>query len=127
MVSIRPTMIGGDEGAADRADAADDDDDEGQDQDVLAHADLHGEDRRLHHAGEAGERGAEAEHQRVEQLDVDAERADHLAIGGAGADQHADARAHHQDVEQQRDRERRQDDDQAIERIVDAGQHLRPR
>ena len=48
MVSIRPTMIGGDEGAADRADAADDDDDEGQDQDVLAHADLDGEDRRLH-------------------------------------------------------------------------------
>ena len=52
-------------------------------------------DRRLHHAGEARKRGAEPEYQRVEQLDVYAERPDHLAIGGAGADQHADARAHH--------------------------------
>ncbi len=90
----------GHERAADRADAADDDDDEGEDQDVLAHADLHGEDRRLHQPGKAGERRAEAEHQRVEQLDVDAERADHFAVRGAGADQHADARAHHHDIEQ---------------------------
>ena len=48
-----------------------------------------------HQAGKAGERSAEPEHQRIEQLDVDAERADHLAIGGAGADQHADAGPHH--------------------------------
>jgi hypothetical protein len=32
------------------------------------------EDRRLHHAGEAGKRRAEAEHQRVKKLDIDAER-----------------------------------------------------
>ena len=53
-----------------------------------------------------GERGAEPEHQRVEQLDVDAERAHHLAVGGAGADQHAEPRAHDQDIEQRRDRQR---------------------
>jgi len=37
----------------------------------------------------------QAEHEGVQQLDVDAEGADHLAIGGAGADQHAETRAHH--------------------------------
>ena len=96
MVSMHADQDRGDEGAADRADAADDDDHEGEDQDVLAHADLHGQDRRLHQAGEPGERRAEPEHQRIEQLDVDAERAGHLAVGGAGADQHAEPRAHHQ-------------------------------
>ena len=58
-------------------------------------------------AGETGERRAESEHQRIEKLDVDAERADHLAIGRAGADQHAEPRAHHQHIEQAGDRERR--------------------
>jgi len=48
------------------------------------------EDRRLHHAGEAGERRAEAEHQRVKKLDIDAERAGHLAVGSADTDQHAE-------------------------------------
>ena len=65
-----------DEGAADAAEAADDDDDEGRDQDLLAHADLDGEDRRRHQAGEAGQQRAEREHQRVQEPDVDAQRAD---------------------------------------------------
>ena len=47
-------------------------------------------------AGKAGQRRAKPEHQRVEQLDVDAERADHFAVGGAGADQHAEPGAHDQ-------------------------------
>ncbi len=100
----------GNEGAADRADAADDDHHEGENEDVLAHADLHRQDRRLHQSGEPGERGAQPEYQRIEQLDVDAECADHFAVGGAGADQHADTRAHHQDVEKQRHQQRHQDD-----------------
>ena len=91
-------MTAADERAADRADAADDDHDEGEDQNVLAHADLHGKDRRLHHAGEAGKRSAEAKHQRIKELDVDAERAGHFAIGGAGTDQHAEPGAHHQRI-----------------------------
>ena len=42
--------------------------------------------------------GAQAEHQREQQLDVDAKRADHFAVRGAGADQHADAGPHHDDI-----------------------------
>ena len=113
-----------DEGAADRADAADGDDDEGGDQNIFAHADLHGEDRRLHQAGEARERRAEPEHQRVEELYVDPERADHFAVGCAGADQHAEPRAHDEDIKQHRDRERHPDDDEAIERIIEPRQDL---
>ena len=41
-------------------------------------------------AGEAGERGAEREDHGVERADVDAERGDHLAVGLAGADAHAE-------------------------------------
>jgi len=44
------------------------------------------------------------------------ERADHFAIGGAGADQHAEPGAHHQQIQQRRDRERRNDDDNPVER-----------
>jgi hypothetical protein len=115
---------GGDEGAADRADATDDNDDKSEDQDVLAHADLHHEDRRLHQAGEAGERGAEPEHQRVEQLDIDAERADHFAVRCTSADQHAEPGAHDREIQQRSDRQRYRDNDQAIDRIIDAGNHL---
>src|SRR6266478_961937 len=45
---------GGNESAADRTNAADDDDHEGQNQDVLAHPDLHEGERRLHHSGKSG-------------------------------------------------------------------------
>ncbi len=58
------------------------------------------------------------------ELDIDAERADHFAIGSAGADQHAEPRAHDQDVEEERHRERYPDDDEAIERIEQAGKDL---
>src|SRR3954471_6014708 len=47
-----------DERAADRADAADHGHDEGEDEDRLAHADLHREDRPGHDAGKSGKRGA---------------------------------------------------------------------
>jgi hypothetical protein len=115
---------GGDERAANRADAADDGNDEGENEDVLTHADLHGQNRRLHQAGQAGERGAEPEHQREQQLDVDAERANHLAVRGAGTDQHADPRAHHQHVEEDGDRETDHDDRQPVARILKSGQNL---
>ncbi len=104
--------------------AANDDDDEGEDQDVLTHADLDEGQRRLHHSGKTGEGGTEPEYEGVEELNIDAERADHLAVGGTGADQHADARAHHQRIQQERNRQRRQNDNQPIERVVDSRQNL---
>ena len=115
---------GRDKGAADRADAADDDDDKGKDQDVFAHADLRGQNGRLHQAGKTGKRGADPEHERVEQLDVDSERADHFAVRGAGPDQHADARAHHDQVEPGRHRQRHHDDGQPVHRVIDAGKNF---
>ena len=124
MVSMMPTKQRRDEGAADRADAADDHDHESRNENVLAHADLYGQDRRLHQAGETRQRRTEPEHQRVKELDVDPERADHFAVRRAGADQHAEPRAHHQHVEQQRHGERDRDDDEAIGRIVKARQDL---
>ena len=55
---------------------------------------------RLHHSGETRERCAETKHERVEQLDVDAERPDHFAVGSAGADQHSDPCPHDEEVKE---------------------------
>ena len=63
---------GGEEGALDRAYAADHDDDEGQDQDAVAHARLDGEDGAGHCAGEPGQHGAEAEDEGEQAADVEA-------------------------------------------------------
>ena len=104
IVSVTPTSSGADEGALDRADAADDDDDEGEDEHRLAHADLHRLQGADHGAGEAGQRGAQRKHHRVEAADVDAQRADHLAVGFAGADAHAEPRPGDQHVEGERPR-----------------------
>src|SRR3954463_9092620 len=77
------------------ADAADHDHHEHLDEDELAHPRLHRVDRPGHQAGEAGERSAYAEYHGVEELDVDAQGADHGAVGSPGAHQHAKARASH--------------------------------
>ena len=117
--------------AAHRADAADDDDHQGQDQDRVAHAGLHRQDRPRHQAGEAGQPGAEREDQAVQRLDVDAERRHHRRVGGAGADQHADAGPVDQPVEADRDREADDDDREAVggvgvaEQVDGAGEPLR--
>ncbi len=115
---------GGDEGAADRADAADDDDHEGKNEKVVAHAGLDREHRSGQRARERRQCRAQAEHQRVEQRDIDAERRHHGAVGSAGADEHADARSHHQQIEKQRDQKPHRDNGQPIGRIRNAGQHL---
>ena len=75
-----------------------DDDHEGQDQNVVAHAGFDRDDRRDHDAGEAGQHRAEAEHDHEQPLDIDAERRDHPRIGGAGPHQHADPGVGHQHV-----------------------------
>ena len=77
------------EGATDRADAADHDHHECEDQNLITHTGLHRQDRRHHYAGKAGQHGAEAEHDHEQPLDVDAERRDHWRVGGARAHQHA--------------------------------------
>src|SRR5262249_54250433 len=60
----------------------------------------------LHQSGKPRERRAETEDEGVKQVDIDAERAGHLPVGSARADQHAGPGPHHQDVEKQRDQER---------------------
>src|SRR5258705_24534 len=79
--AIGPRGMEGTGAAGAGADAAEDDDEEGEDRDVLAHADRGREDGGLHQAGEARQRRADAEHDGVEQLDVDAECCRHLAVG----------------------------------------------
>ena len=118
---------GADQRALDRADAADHDDDEGHDQDRLAHADLHRLDRADQRAGEAGERGAEGEDDGVEPGDVDAEGGDHLAVGLAGADLHAEAGAVDQEVEADGDGDADDDDGEAVERVAEAAERGRCR
>ena len=103
-------MQGADEGTADRADSAHDDDDEGEDQDVLAHAEPHGVDRAGHGAGQGGQGHAEGEDEREEAADIDAQGREHLAIAGAGADAHAGPGAGDQPPQAQRSDQPRGED-----------------
>ena len=104
--------------------SADNPENEGQDEDILAHSDLHREDGGLHQPGKAGKRGTETEYKGIKQLDVDAERAGHFAVRCTGTDQHAKSSAHHKDVEQRGHRQRHQHDDQPVNRIIPAGNDL---
>ena len=115
----------GPEGAADRADAADDDHHQGLDQDGLAHARLHREDRPGHHPGQRRQAGTQAENQGVEQADVHAQGRHHRRMGGAGADQHAHPGAVDQPVEEGRHRQPDRDHRQPVGRVVEAGQRYR--
>src|SRR3546814_4855253 len=65
-----------------------------------------------------------SEDEREQQLDVDAERADHLAVGRAGADQHAEPGALDQYIKEQRDGQPDRDDGEAEAGIGQAGQHF---
>jgi hypothetical protein len=62
---------------------------------------LCGEDWRLDQSSKTRESRPDAEHKRVERLDVDAERTDHFTVGRAGADEHADACVHRHEIEKQ--------------------------
>src|SRR5258708_5873819 len=111
-----------DEGAAHRADAADDDDDESEDENAIAHADLHGEQRAGHHAGESGKRRAKSEDKGEEPADVDAEGADHHASGGAGGNKTAGPRLDDQHIEKDRHENAGGNDGEAEGRVADARQ-----
>ena len=60
------------------------------------------------HAGQAGERGAAAEHQHEHARHVVAERLDHLRMRQRGLDHEADARAREQQPERQQHQQRHQ-------------------
>ncbi len=109
-----------DEGAADGADTADDDHHEGEDQHVLAHADLGLSNGGDDQPGEARQHRANAEDDGEQLGDVDAQRAGHGAVGRARADQHADAGSPDEDVESQCHGEADRDDDDAVDWVGDA-------
>ena len=100
--------------ARDRADAAEHDHHEREDQHLVAHAGIDGRERRDHDAAERRERDAGREHQPVDALGADAERARHVAVLGRGAHDHADAGLRDDEEHHGRDREAEQADREAI-------------
>ena len=96
---------GGEEGAADAAQAADHGDDEGVGDDGKVELEIGGLARDLQRAAQARQHRADEEHRGEEPGLVDAERAHHLAVLGRGAHQRAPARARQQQPHgQQHDR-----------------------
>src|ERR1035437_833090 len=87
---------------ADRADAANHHHYEADDQHGIAHARIDRRNGRRDHASEHRQRHAGSEHQPVEKFDVDTERLDHLAVGTAGANHHAQPRAREQKINTKR-------------------------
>ena len=102
--STWPKMMRAEERAPERAEPADHHDDERLDDDVDVHAGHDAAHRRDQRAAEAGEERAGHEHQRVELADVGAERGEHLAVVGGGADHAAGAGAAEQQPAAERDR-----------------------
>ena len=91
---VRPDQDRADETAADRAEAADDQNDEHQDGHAVADLAVdHGLILRPHHPADAGKRGPGHEHADEHPADVIAQRLDHLAILDAGAHHEAEPRA----------------------------------
>ena len=121
------------ERAPERAEAADHHHDERLDDDVDVHAGHDAAHRRDQRAAEAGEERAGHEHQRVELADIGAERGEHLAVVGRGADHAAGAGAAEQQPAGDRERRPEQDDEQVVVRNDDAedleaaGEARRPR
>ena len=107
-----------DERARDRAQAADDGDDERFRDDRQVHAEVGGLAGQLQRAGESGEEGAEGEHEREERALVDAERARERAVLGRGARQRPETRS----LEQPPKREQHQRPDAEQEEIVGGNQ-----
>src|SRR6187399_914808 len=107
-----------DQGAGDRADAADDDDDETDDEHARSHAGVDRRERRRDHAGERRERDAAGEDDAIQAPDVDTEAAHHVAVARAGADHHAEPRAVDDGVERERDDQARRRREDAIPRVL---------
>ena len=71
-----------------------------------------------HCAGKAGQGGSQREHHSVEGTDIDAKRADHLAIAFAGANAHAETGLGDEKIEADGNREAHRDDGQPIELVT---------
>ena len=87
----------GDHRAPEAADAAENDDQERRDDHIDADVRAHAPDRHHDDAGEARQRGAEPEDQHPQPGQIDAQRAHHLAVMGAGLDDRAVGRALEED------------------------------
>jgi hypothetical protein len=123
-VSTTPTSSAPMKRAADRPDAANDDDDKGEDQHRFTHADLHRLQRAHHRAGQPGQRRAKRKDDCVKRPDVDAQRPDHLAVAFASADAHAEPCARDQEIESARNCQPNNNDRQPVKRIADASGQL---
>lgn len=114
--------------APERAEPADDHDDEGGGDDLLSHRRMDGEDRRQHHAGEPANPYREG-HRRHVRLERDAERTRHVRVLHAGT-HHAAERGLLQKQPKPRDAgDSRGDDDDAmigIERSANEGAMAAP-
>ena len=110
-----------DERAADRADAADHDDDEADDQHLAAHAGIDRRHRRRDEPRERGEPDPDREDHPIQEADRDAERLHHLAIGCAGADAHAEAGLRHHRPQRERHDAAHGRDEQAVDGV---GHHV---
>src|SRR5712691_5023238 len=105
---------GAEKGPPERAEASDDHDHEGLDDDFRVHAGDDGPHGRDESAAEPAEKRGEHEHARVQGLDVDAEGAQGLAIQGRRADESPDARALEHVPEPERDGGAEQDDEEVV-------------
>ena len=104
----------GDQRAADRADAAEHDHDQGEQQDEVRGARPGPDDRGAERAGEPGECAARGEHAGAHHERVDAQRGDHLAVVDGGPHQAADPGAGDDDVQRDRDQRGDADEGQAV-------------
>ena len=118
--STCPNTMRAEERAPERAEAADHHHDERLDDDIDVHARHDAAHRRDQRAAEAGKERARHEHQRVELADVGAERGEHLAVVGRGADHAAGAGAAEQQPARHRQRRPERDDEQIVVRDDDA-------
>ena len=117
---------GAKERAPNRPDAADHDDHQHGDQDIIAHAGLNRQNRTSHEAGQTGERSPQTENQRVEQTDIDAQHGHHARVAGACADQHSHPRMMDNDIERGCYGEADGDDQKPIRRIRHSEDHHGP-
>ena len=97
-----------------RAEPADDDDDERLDDDLDVHARQDALDRRHQRAAQPGEERAEREHAGVEPADIGAEGAEHLAVEGGGAHHAADVGAMEDEPEAAGDRRPQHHDEEVV-------------
>jgi len=93
--------------------------DETDDQDLIAHAGEHRCHRRRDHAGKRGQRHAQREHQPVQQIDIDAQRLHHLAVGAACADHHPQPRPLDQQGTWQRRARGKPPTSQTVDRVAE--------